>query len=55
VPALVKQITDTQSLTDLLQVFSEVYPKTKHDAIATKQIIAAKDEMKSLFEESVNE
>jgi hypothetical protein len=55
VPALVKQITDTKSLTDLLQVFSEVYPKTKHDAMATKLIIAAKDEMKSLFEESVNE
>jgi hypothetical protein len=55
VPALVKQITDTQSLTDLLKVFSEVYPKTKNDPVATKLIIAAKDEMKSLFEESVNE
>lgn len=55
VPALVKQITDTQSLTDLLKVFSEVYPKTKNDPVATKQIVAAKDEMKSLFEESVNE
>jgi hypothetical protein len=55
VPALVKQITNTQSLTDLLKVFSEVYPKTKNDPVATKLIIAAKDEMKSLFEESVNE
>jgi hypothetical protein len=55
VPALVKQITDTQSLTDLLKVFSEVYPKTKNDPVATKLIIAAKDEMKSLFEESGNE
>ena len=55
VPALVKQITDTQSLTDLLKVFSEVYPKTKNDPVATKLIIAAKDEMKSLFEETVNE
>lgn len=55
VPALVKQITDTKSLTDLLKVFSEVYPKTKNDPVATKLIIAAKDEMKSLFEESVNE
>jgi hypothetical protein len=55
VPALVKQITDTQSLTDLLKVFSEVYPKTKNDPVATKLIITAKDEMKSLFEESVNE
>ena len=55
VPALVKQITDTQSLTDLLKVFSEVYPKTKNDPVATKQIIIAKDQMKSLFEETVNE
>lgn len=55
VPALVKQITDTQSLTDLLKVFSEVYPKTKNNPVATKQIIAAKDQMKSLFEETVNE
>lgn len=55
VPALVKQITDTQSLTDLLKVFSEVYPKTKHDPMATIRIIEAKDQMKSLFEESGNE
>ena len=55
VPALVKQITDTKSLEELLKVFSEVYPKTKNNPVATKQIIIAKDQMKSLFEESVNE
>lgn len=55
VPALVKQITDTKSLDDLLKAFKDVYPKVQNDAAATKQIIAAKDEMKSLFEESVNE
>ena len=54
VQVLVKQITDTKSLTDLLKVFSEVYPKTKHDPMATKRIIDAKDQMKSLFEETVN-
>lgn len=55
VEALIKQITDTKSLTDLLKVFSEVYPKTKNNPVATKQIIIAKDQMKSLFEETVNE
>ena len=47
---LIKQITDTKSLDELLKAFQDVYPKTKNDAAATKQIIAAKDEMKSLFE-----
>ena len=50
VPALIKQITDTKSLDDLLKAFKDVYPKVQNDAAATKQIIAAKDEMKSLFE-----
>ena len=48
--ALIKQITDTKSLDELLKAFQDVYPKTKNDPAATKQIIAAKDEMKSLFE-----
>ena len=47
---LIKQITDTKSLDELLKAFQDVYPKTKNDPEATKQIIAAKDEMKSLFE-----
>lgn len=50
VQVLVKQITDTKSLDDLLKAFKEVYPKVQNDAAATKQIMAAKDEMKSLFE-----
>jgi hypothetical protein len=33
-----------------LKAFKDVYPKVQNDAAATKQIIAAKDEMKSLFE-----
>jgi hypothetical protein len=48
--ALIKQITDTKSLDELLKAFKDVYPKVQNDAAATKQIIAAKDEMKSLFE-----
>jgi uncharacterized membrane protein affecting hemolysin expression len=50
IQALIKQITDTKSLDDLLKAFKDVYPKVQNDAAATKQIIAAKDEMKSLFE-----
>jgi acyl-[acyl carrier protein]--UDP-N-acetylglucosamine O-acyltransferase len=50
IQALIKQITDTKSLDDLLKAFKDVYPKVQNDAAATKQIMAAKDEMKSLFE-----
>ena len=53
--ALIKKITDTKSLEELLNAYKEVYPKVKNNFLDTKDVMKAKDEMKSLFEGASNE
>ena len=50
VETLVKQITDCKSLEQLMTAYQKTIALCKGDVVATKAVVTAKDEMKSLFE-----